>query len=114
MSKYYFEIDCNGAEASGYEDRFPWVCYGTIVAEGDSLETCLEGASVDLVDQDGGEAGIVEADADWMQRLIVEAYWRELGQVRRGKETFSDFMARVDRGEIKGTDPDSVHGRDDV
>lgn len=74
MSKYYLEIDCAGAEVSGYEDRLPWVCYGTIVAEGDSLIECLEQATVDLIDQDGGEHGFVEADKEWMQVAVAEAF----------------------------------------
>lgn len=73
-SKYCLEIDCNGAEASGFEDRLPWVCYGTIIAEGNTLEECLESATVDLVDQDGGEAGHVEADAGWMQSAVERAF----------------------------------------
>lgn len=72
--KYYIEVDCGGAEASGFEDRLPWVCYGTIVAEGNSLTECLESASVDMIDQDGGERGQVEADAEWMQDAILEAF----------------------------------------
>lgn len=74
--RYYIEIDTNGAEASGYEDRLPWVCYGTIIAEGDSLEECLDNACVDLVDQDGGnpKCSPVPADADWMQDLVRERF----------------------------------------
>lgn len=74
MSKYHIEVDTGGEEASGYEDRYHWVCYGTISAEGDSLAECLETACVDLVDQDGGEAAMVEADAEWMQDAIEKAF----------------------------------------
>jgi hypothetical protein len=77
--KYYLEIDTGGAEASGYEDVLPWVSYGTIVAFGNSLDECLSNAGVDLVDQDGGEAGQVEADADWMQDLVREAFRAKYG-----------------------------------
>lgn len=72
--KFELEIDCGGAEASGYEDRLPWVSYGTICAEGNSLEECLENACVDLVDQDGGSRGLVDAHCDWMQALIERAF----------------------------------------
>lgn len=71
---YSLEVDCNGREATGYEDRLPWVCYGTIVAEGNTLDELLESATVDLVDQDGGERGIVEADEPWMQDLLANAF----------------------------------------
>jgi hypothetical protein len=74
MSRFHLEIDCQGEEAHGYEDRHPWVCYGTICAEGDSLQECLETATVDLVDQDGGERGHVEADEDWMQDAVEKAF----------------------------------------
>lgn len=74
MSRYSIEVDCQGEEASGYEDTHPWVCYGIIVAEGDSLEECLETATVDLVDQNGGERGHVEADDDWMQDAVEKAF----------------------------------------
>lgn len=85
MSRYHIEVEIN-EEASGYEDRYSWVCYGTIVAMGDSLKECLEGASVDLVDQDGGTVrDDVEADQDWMQDAVEKAFmakypppdWRE-------------------------------------
>ena len=98
-NKFYLEIDTGGAECSGYEDRLPWVCYGTIVAEGNSLEELLEDASVDLVDQDGGEAGIVEADSEWMQRAVAAAYYEKYcGLVQGPKETDGDFLARCERG----------------
>jgi hypothetical protein len=79
--KYSFEIDTGGVEASGYEDRLPWVSYGTIIAEGNTLEECLENASVDLVDQDGGnpKCSPVEADEQWMQDLITEAFNAKVG-----------------------------------
>jgi hypothetical protein len=95
--KYYFEIDTGGVEASGYEDRLPWVSYGTIVAEGNTLEECLENASVDLVDQDGGNprCSPVEADEQWMQDLIIEKFYGEHGLTRNDKETIGDFQARV-------------------
>lgn len=79
--KFYFEIDCGGTEAVGYEDRYSWVCYGTIVAEGDTLEELLENASVDLVDQDGGEAAIVEAETPYLQSLIRNRYEQEVNPV---------------------------------
>lgn len=75
MSRYHLEIDCRGEEAHGYEDRYHWVCYGTIVAEGNTLEECLETATVDLIDQDGGTCrDDIEADDDWMQDAIEKAF----------------------------------------
>ena len=74
MSKYYIEIDTNGAEAHGYEDQYLWVCYGTIISEGDTLEELLESATVDLIDQDGGEVSQVEADDKWMQDLVRQEF----------------------------------------
>lgn len=76
--KFYIEIDCCGEEASGYEDRLPWVCYGTIVAEGDNLDELLENASVDLIDQDGGDHGPVEAGLQWMQDAVEEKFYETL------------------------------------
>lgn len=77
LAQYYIEIDCGGAEASGYEDRLPWVCYGTIMSEGSTLEELLDNATVDLIDQDGGERGMIEAYKPWMVELIV-AKWNEI------------------------------------
>lgn len=95
--KYQFEIEVN-EEASGYEDCLPWVSYGTIVAEGDTLEQLLDSASVDLVDQDGGNPSCspVEADEAWMQELITEEFWKQQGEERGERETFGDFMARME------------------
>jgi len=75
MSKkrFYFEIPIDD-EASGYEDRFNYVSYGTLIAEGDTLDELLESATVDLVDQDGGEAAIVKADREFLQKIIEDEY----------------------------------------
>ena len=96
-SKYHIEVDTGGAEASGYEDTLPWVSYGTIVSEGNTLDELLENASVDLIDQDGGERGQVEADADWMHILIVEQFYKT--EAMHG-ETLGDFRARCERGAL--------------
>ena len=106
MSRYYIEIDTGGEEASGYEDRLPWVCYGTIVAEGDSLTECLEDATVDLVDQDGGERGHVEADADWMQDAVEKAFMAKypppgmghLETEQRGRD--AEMVNSLNRGDL--------------
>lgn len=81
--KYSIEIDTGGAEASGYEDRLPWVCYGTIVSEGDNLDELIANATVDLVDQDGGEAGIVEADENWMVELVIAEFHKRWPEASR-------------------------------
>jgi hypothetical protein len=72
MSKFYIEIDASGFEAPCDEGQ--WLGYGLIVAEGDSLEECLESASVDLIDQDGGEFAMREADSDEMQDAVEKAF----------------------------------------
>lgn len=72
--KYYIEIDASGFEAPCDEGQ--WLGYGLIVAEGDSLEECLENACVDLIDQDGGEFSIREADSDAMQVAVAEEFVR--------------------------------------
>lgn len=72
--KYYVEIDASGFEAPCDEGQ--WLGYGLIVAEGDSLEECLENACVDLIDQDGGEFAIREADSDAMQVAVAEEFVR--------------------------------------
>jgi hypothetical protein len=78
MSKsklFNFEIDVSDAEC----DRFDcFASYGTIVAEGNTLEELLENASVDVIDQDGGDLDNGPADAKWMQDLI-EAKFNDLG-----------------------------------
>lgn len=76
MNKYYIEIDISDTEATGYEDRFNWVSYGAIQSQGNTLDELMENATVDLVDQDGGEAAIVEANEAWMQDLIAEEFKR--------------------------------------
>lgn len=68
--KYYLEIDCGGEEC----DRGgAWACYGSIVTEGDTLDELYENASVDIIDQDGGERGQFPADSGWMQDMIKDA-----------------------------------------
>lgn len=99
--KYWLEVDTGGVEASGYEDRLPWVSYGTITAEGDTLEECLENAQVDLIDQDGGERGLVEADSQWMQDALIEEFWEQQGFKREPNETIGDFQARCERLKMK-------------
>lgn len=67
-SRYYFEIDVSDRTTDHYAPW--WANYGTIIAEGNSLEECLETASVDITDQDGGEIDVVSADENWMQDAI--------------------------------------------
>lgn len=71
MKKFYFELDTGGVECDRYNR---WANYGTIIAEGDTLEELLENASVDIMDQDGGELDVVPADAAWMQDMIVSEH----------------------------------------
>jgi hypothetical protein len=88
----YIEIDCNGAEASGYEDRYNFVSYGTIQSEGRTLQELLDNATVDLVDQDGGTANDgVECDEQWMIDAITAEYAKRIlhksRQVSNSEET---------------------------
>ncbi len=70
--KYYIEIDASGYEAPCDEGR--WLGYDLIIAEGNTLEECLNNASIGLTDQDGGEVDQREADSDWMQDAVEKAF----------------------------------------
>lgn len=72
--KFYLEIETDGRECSGFEDSYGWLNYDTIVAEGDTLEECLENATIFTMDQDGGSGPEIEADKPWMQDLIIDAF----------------------------------------
>lgn len=74
MKKFSFEIECN---RGGY-DGGPFRSYGTIITEGTTLEELYDNATVDVVDQDGGDCGYQSADEDWMQRLILKKYLSEV------------------------------------
>jgi hypothetical protein len=76
--RFYLEIQTSGDEVSGFEDRYNWLNYDTIVAEGNTLEECLEDATVFTMDQDGGEGPQIEGDADWVQELVVDAFITKL------------------------------------
>ncbi len=66
--KYSFEIDVSDRE---YETGTgQWANYGTLVTEGNNLDELLDNASVDVMDQDGGELFILPADSSWIQDLI--------------------------------------------
>lgn len=75
--KYELEIDVSHVTTDRYAPR--WANYGTIVTHGNTLEECLENASVDVMDQDGGEIDVLEADAPWMHDEIVKKFWTEYG-----------------------------------
>lgn len=80
MKKFYIEVDTDGAECGVYTGM--WTCYGTITAEGNSLDELLDDASVDIIDQDGGTVNVVPADEDWMLELVTDAFYK---QTRLGK-----------------------------
>ena len=92
--KYYFEIDCSDRECDSFGQ---WANYGTLVAEGNDLDSLIADASIDVMDQDGGSLDVHRADSAWMQDLIVEKYWEQNGQTRNvaALETFGDFEARM-------------------
>ncbi len=73
--KYYLEIEASGFEAPIDEGR--WLGYGSIYAMGDTLEECLVNACVDLIDQDGGEFDVREADSDEMQDVIEKEFMKK-------------------------------------
>ncbi len=68
--RYNFEIDLCGREVTTGEFHQS-ANYGAIVCEGDSLQELLDTATVDIIDQDGGELAVREADKAWMQILIT-------------------------------------------
>lgn len=76
MSKplYTLEIDCKGRVVEGYEDVLPWCAYGTIETQGNTLDELMDSATVNLVDQDGGDLRVAPADESWMQDLIADAF----------------------------------------
>lgn len=71
--KFSFEIDVSEYECDRYSPR--WANYGTIVCEGNTLDELLESASVDIMDQDGGEISAGPADSKWMQDLISQEHF---------------------------------------
>ncbi len=71
-TKYYLEIDVSGYEAPCDEGR--WLGYDLIITEGNTLQECLENASIGLTDQDGGEVDQRPADEDWMSDIVEKAF----------------------------------------
>lgn len=83
----WIEIDCEGyGEVHGYEDRCPWLNYGTLVGYGNTLEQCIESASVSTIDQDGGEGpeimldDLAQAMHDELVEQIAAEYVRKTGE----------------------------------
>ncbi len=70
--KYSFEIDVSDRVCTSFEPR--WANFGTLVTEGDTLEELIGNASVDVMDQDGGELDVWPADESWAQELIEERF----------------------------------------
>ncbi len=64
--KYYIEIDVSDRECSRFEPRYS--NYGTLIAE------CLDNASVDIIDQDGGNLWDGPADEAWMHETITREF----------------------------------------
>lgn len=69
--KYHLDIEVS---RDGEPDEGRWYSWSNIVTEGNSLDECLDNASIGKVDQDGGDFGEGPADASWMQDMIVEAF----------------------------------------
>ncbi len=96
--KYHFEIDVSDVECNSGRWGGRWANYGTLVAEGNTLDELLDNASVDVMDQDGGELACGPAEHTWMHELLTEHYFEALGYAPRALlETHADFRARVDR-----------------
>lgn len=93
---YYLEIDASGFEAPCDEGQ--WLGYGLIVAEGDSLEECLETAYVDLIDQDGGEFALREADSNEMQDAIEYEFLKKYGKSACRTRSDAQELEREQRG----------------
>lgn len=93
--KYNIEIDCSGTECTRFEERGCWTGWGTLVAEGDTLEELLDNAGIDASDQDGGEIWCGPADEAWMQDLVVAAYLEARGYSLGHYETHGDYVARA-------------------
>jgi hypothetical protein len=77
---HHLEIEVN-EECDHYEPRF--ATYGTIVTQGETLEELINHASIDIIDQDGGELDTVPADQEWMEKLIVDAYYEKIAPRNR-------------------------------
>lgn len=65
----YIEIDIS-SYCIDNTDRGYWRGADCIISEGDTLDELLDNALIYWTNQDGGEAGETEADADWCIELI--------------------------------------------
>ena len=84
--KYSLEIDVQGYECNSTTGA--WQGYGTIVTEGNTLEELQDNATVDVIDQNGGEIDVRPADKRWMQDLIeTEALNKVLQFMNQEKES---------------------------
>lgn len=72
--KYYIEIAVSDHAYETGDGR--WANYGTIIAEGNTLDELLDKAIVDIMDQNGGElrCSPMPADSSWMQKLIEDEF----------------------------------------
>lgn len=74
--KYYFEIEVNHIDYKDYD--FMWEGYDMLMAQGNTLEELLDGATVFLVDQDGGvtrELSIWDTSDDYLfANLIADKF----------------------------------------
>jgi hypothetical protein len=76
--KFSIEIDVSSVATDSYAPRF--ANYGTIIAEGNNLDELLDNAQVDVMDQDGGELAVLQADSAWMQKQIEKAYHAQINR----------------------------------
>jgi hypothetical protein len=64
MKTYNIEIDIqNFGEVSGWEDRYGWLNYDTLVSDGNSLEELIDNAYIYTTTQDGGTGAEFEIDS---------------------------------------------------
>lgn len=79
MSKYLLEVPMQD-----FEDDFEF-SYDYLIAEGDTLEECLENAVITIVDSEGQLVDAVPAVDEWMQDLVKAEFRRAVNRefVRR-------------------------------
>ena len=77
-TKYYIELDLEGFDITGFEDRYNWLGATSLVAEGDTLEELLEDAHIFTSDQDGGSGpDFTLGDAPRELEVLAERLLRE-------------------------------------
>lgn len=64
MDKYSIELDIQDfGECSGWEDRYGWLNYDTLVSDGNSLEELINNAYIYTTTQDGDTGAEFEIES---------------------------------------------------